>query len=598
MPKRAQTKNEWFVGIETGGTSTKWVAWNHATHQRAQGQAGPGNFSILQASGMRDRLREIHRALPAHPAHLALCVAGASNAAQRQAIEQISRQLWPRLSTLIVTEDTSSAFELCHGDGPGIMVICGTGSNVVGRRGDRQQKAAGWGHLFGDPGSAYDVARRGWSHAFATLDRTGRPGSLGRALLDAAGIPSLQEAVAVLYAQQGKAELARYAQVVWKLAAGGHRAARRITLEALTPLAQAVGHLSRRLRLDAPRVGMVGGVFTHHPYAAHLFRKLVREVCPGATFSHPKTPTVEGALRLAVRYATPHLTPKFQPLPPLVDLPSLELIRTLPTEQRNPRSRHLDRRSIPDLVKLFVEEESCIQAALRQAQPALIRAARLISERVRAGGRLIYVGAGTSGRLGVLDASEIPPTFGLEPGRVLGILAGGREAMFTAQEGAEDDTQAGAQVCRDLEVHAGDVVVGITASGRTPFVHGALQAAHRRKAATVFITCAPGVSIPQPAPQVRVDLPTGPEILTGSTRLKAGTATKCALNLLSTIAMIRSGLVHDNLMTHVQPTNSKLRARAVSLVMTLLHVDAAEAVDRLSRCGWSVRKALTSERIP
>ncbi|HMO66946.1 MAG TPA: N-acetylmuramic acid 6-phosphate etherase, partial [Verrucomicrobiota bacterium] len=222
----------------------------------------------------------------------------------------------------------------------------------------------------------------------------------------------------------------------------------------------------------------------------------------------------------------------------------------------------------------------------------LQRALRRIVRALKGGGRLFYAGAGTSGRLGILDASECPPTFRTPPEMVQAIMAGGRDAVFRAVEGAEDDEGAGGAAVRFRGVRRGDVLVGIAASGRTPFVWGALDAARARGAATVLLCFNPRVVIPRgrrPAVVIAADL--GPEVLTGSTRLKAGTATKLALNLFSTLAMVRLGKVVANLMVDVNPSNEKLRDRAVRIVRELAGADEAAARAALEAEGWVVQAA-------
>ena len=261
------------------------------------------------------------------------------------------------------------------------------------------------------------------------------------------------------------------------------------------------------------------------------------------------------------------------------------------TEQRNPRSRGLDKRSISSLVDLFIKEERYVEKALAAQRVPIARAATLVAEKLSTGGRLFYIGAGTSGRLGVVDASEMPTTFNVPPEQVQAIMAGGAAAVFLGQEGAEDarDTSVNELKARGLTKR--DVVCGIAASGQTPFVLGALDYARDLGAGTILLTCNPKRSIRVPV-GVEIDLPTGPEIVTGSTRLKAGTATKLVLNMLSTIAMVRLGRVRDNLMINVQATNDKLRARAVRLVQALTQGNAAEAQAALEKKGWRVNAAV------
>jgi N-acetylmuramic acid 6-phosphate etherase len=215
-----------------------------------------------------------------------------------------------------------------------------------------------------------------------------------------------------------------------------------------------------------------------------------------------------------------------------------------------------------------------------------------VSTALRDGGRLFYIGAGTSGRLGVLDASEIPPTFGAPPELVQGIIAGGAEALHRAVEGAEDQPEAGALAVLERGVRAGDVLCGIAASGRTPFVLGALARARQLGARTVLLTCNPARQRAVPSWDAEIDLPVGPEIITGSTRLKAGTATKVTLNLLSTCAMIRLGRVRGNSMVDLHISNAKLRDRGVRLISATLGLAYEEARARLERAGWNVRACL------
>jgi N-acetylmuramic acid 6-phosphate etherase len=251
----------------------------------------------------------------------------------------------------------------------------------------------------------------------------------------------------------------------------------------------------------------------------------------------------------------------------------------------------MDELGTPELVELFIREEEEVSGALEEARGALVAAVDLVSAALLAGGRLFYTGAGTSGRLGVLDASEIPPTFGAPPELVQGIIAGGVNALHSAAEGAEDQPEAGELAVAGRGVRAGDVVCGIAASGRTPFVLGTLRRARALGAKTILLTCNPARKRME-AWDVEIDLATGPELVTGSTRLKAGTATKVALNILSTCAMVRLGKVRGNLMIDVRATNTKLRDRAMRLVSELRGCSYAEARARLINAGWSVREAL------
>ena len=261
------------------------------------------------------------------------------------------------------------------------------------------------------------------------------------------------------------------------------------------------------------------------------------------------------------------------------------------TEQVNPNSLNLDRLASLELVELFNSEDQKAVAAVAGAKNELAQAIDMTAARLRQGGRLFYIGAGTSGRLGVLDAAECPPTFCTPPELVQGIIAGGAGALVRSSEDLEDRAQDGAGAIAQRQITQLDVVVGITAGGTTPFVHGALRAARQRGAATIFIACVPRSQVPFEA-DVDIRLLTGPEILAGSTRLKAGTATKLALNILSTCVMVGLGKVYGNRMVDVAVTNHKLRDRALGILQDLTGLSRDAAGFLLERSGKWVKLAL------
>lgn len=266
----------------------------------------------------------------------------------------------------------------------------------------------------------------------------------------------------------------------------------------------------------------------------------------------------------------------------------------LPTERPNPASRRLDRLTPLAIARLMNRDDRGAVRAVGRAAAPLARAVELTARALARGGRLVFVGAGTSGRLGVLEAAECPPTFGTPPALVQAVMAGGRSSVFRAREGAEDDAADGARQVR-RRARRGDVVVGVAASGVTPFVRGALAEARRRGAATVLVTCNPGIS--RSAARVVVPLAVGPEILAGSTRLKAGTATKLALNTLTTAVFVRLGKVHGNRMVDLLPRSAKLRARATALVVELGRVTPRDAQRLLAAAGGRAKLAIVMARL-
>jgi N-acetylmuramic acid 6-phosphate etherase len=290
------------------------------------------------------------------------------------------------------------------------------------------------------------------------------------------------------------------------------------------------------------------------------------------------------------------------------------------TEKRNPRSRVLDTLSTDDIVRLMIDEDRrALLAAAREASD-ITRAADTAADTLATGGRIVFLGAGTSGRLAILEAAECPPTFGSDPNRILGVMAGGERAVFRAVEGAEDREDEGRRAGRRLR--RGDLLVGISASSVTPFVRGALAGARAKNARTVLVTCAPAAGLGRLA-DVVVAMATGPEVLTGSTRLKAASATKAVLNAITTAAMVRQGKAYQNLMVDLKQTNAKLKDRArrivaeaagvsrahadrllrqageevkTAIVMSRLGVDAKAARRHLARAGGHVRKALSTKQ--
>jgi len=274
-------------------------------------------------------------------------------------------------------------------------------------------------------------------------------------------------------------------------------------------------------------------------------------------------------------------------------------LAALATEARNPASTHLDELSTLDMLTLINAEDATVAAAVHAELPAIARAVDAIAERFAHGGRLFYIGAGTSGRLGVLDASECPPTFSVPADLVQGLIAGGDRALRLSSEHSEDSPQQGAA---DLAAAGfategrSDILVGIAASGRTPYVLGAIGYARQLGALTIGLSCVPGSALAQAA-DIAITPATGPEVLTGSTRLKAGTATKLVLNMISTGVMVRTGATYGNLMVNMRPTNAKLVDRAQRIIAEIVGCDAAAAARLLADSGNNVKTAIVMGKL-
>ena len=269
--------------------------------------------------------------------------------------------------------------------------------------------------------------------------------------------------------------------------------------------------------------------------------------------------------------------------------------QSLPTEQINPVSLAIDKAPTGDIIDMVVNEDKKVVAAVQREKEKIAHGVEIVTEALRKNGRVIFVGAGTSGRLGIVEAAEMPPTFGTDPRVVQGIMAGGQSAVFEAREGVEDNYEEGARSIARLRMSGRDVVVGVSASGITPFVRGALTRARKAGAKIIFVTCWPGSEL-----QNFVDLviapAVGPELIAGSTRLKAGTATKMVLNMLTTISMIKVGKTYGNLMVDVKTGSEKLkdRARRILGIVTGVTYDEADAL--LKRAKWNVKAAIVMQK--
>lgn len=269
------------------------------------------------------------------------------------------------------------------------------------------------------------------------------------------------------------------------------------------------------------------------------------------------------------------------------------MLENLTTEARNPASEAIDTLSAAGIVDLMNSEDAKVPAAVAAQRDAIAHAIEVIADRMRTGGRLIYIGAGTSGRLGVLDASECPPTFNTDPSQVVGLIAGGQKAMFRAVEGAEDSPETAVDDLKKLDLSSKDVLVGIATSGRTPYVIGGLEYARSIGACAIGLSCNADAALARSADLTIIPV-VGPEVISGSTRLKAGTATKMVLNMLTTGAMVLLGKTYGNLMVDLRATNTKLTFRTRRIVSALTDLSEADAQTLLDRCGGELKTAVVA----
>jgi len=266
-------------------------------------------------------------------------------------------------------------------------------------------------------------------------------------------------------------------------------------------------------------------------------------------------------------------------------------LKKLDTEQRNASTKEIDLADSLEIARLINNEDKKVAVEVEKRLPEIAEAIDLIKEAFEVGGRLLYAGAGTSGRLGILDASECPPTFGSDPSQVVGLIAGGKDAVFEAQEGAEDFEENGREALHEIDLRSNDIVCGLAASGRTPYVHGALKEAREKGCHTIFVTTVPGSQITIDV-DVLIDIPVGPEVIMGSTRMKSATAQKMVLNMLTTGAMIRLGKVYENVMVDLQLSNKKLKERSKRIIMMFTNLNYDGASELLKSAGGHVKTAL------
>jgi N-acetylmuramic acid 6-phosphate etherase len=588
---------ERILGVEGGGTKTAWVLVEAVTSDSDAGT----EFRILDQaklppSNLRlttpERLREIFAELPKQVDRAGVFLAGCSTEEDRRSLALICRDIWPKAKIVTGSDrDSGLAAALDHGDG--IVVNAGSGSSVTGRRSDRIERAGGWGHILGDTGGGYFLSIEALRLILREYDLHRGEMQFTAKILHALSLNNLDELVR--WAQTAdKMEIAMLAPVVFEAAAGGDARVNEIVEEGARVLCGYTEAVASRLHLLAPKVALMGGLFYRDSIYTHAFRRRLKKNLPDARVTVAERPPEFGAAWLAAEKVD-HVA--FQSK---LSEKEIEDLAAALTEQRNPRSENLEKMSARQLAELFVEEEKFVEDALRGATGDLARAIEIVTESLRNHGRLFYVGAGSSGRIGVLDASEIPPTFSASPDLVQGIIAGGTNALYRSVEGAEDEESAGTLALRERGIKNGDVVIGITASGRTPFVLGALSHAKSLGTKTILLTCNPAVAgvvergAPQPAAAATnidlvITLAVGPEILTGSTRLKAGTATKAALNIISTGAMVALGKVRGNLMIDLHTNSAKLRDRAVRVVVDLAKCDYESARRKLEAADWNLR---------
>ena len=599
----AEKQKQSYLGIETGATHTSVLLADAHQKVLTRFDLGPANLRLCTDAELSGLFQSIQNQTGS-PVSVALGMAGLRTELDRKRVMKIARTVWMKVSVYATSDletPLAAAGPLQDLFGARVLLLSGTGSCAYGRnREGKTAKFGGRGHILGDQGSACDIALAALRRIVYQHDLKAQFPPLGEVVLRVLQlndpddlIPWTQEAE--------KHEIAQLAMTVFEESRKGDALALEVIIAAAGKLADMAMHCAEQLVDKGSHVQflLAGSVLLKQRAFAAMVSRRLHDLWPKCRVIRLKKESVWGAVALAKEHSVeePEQFGGFQVAShqPMKEIVSLASLAEAPTEQRNPRSLHLDTMPVSEAIELIIaENELCIHAIRDQREEIQWTVERII-EAFKTGGRLFYVGAGTSGRLGVLDASECPPTFRVSPDQVQGIIAGGRRAIWSAVEGAEDDYEGGGVTVKNRGLRSGDVLIGIAASGRTPFVWGALHEAKRLGAATVMLAFNPNMKVKakhQPDKMILVN--TGPEVLTGSTRLKAGTATKVILNILTTLAMVHTGKVISNLMIDMNPSNVKLRDRAVRMVREITGRDEAAVKLALEKAYWVVKAAVTA----
>lgn len=635
----------YVLAVDGGGTRTLAVVANLDGKILSTADAGPAN---IHATSLDDAFEALKVAAydacwaagigPGDIGAACFGLAGAGRPEDQKVYCAMLRRLSLACSPKLLT-DGEIALDAATRGGPGVILISGTGSVCLGRgRDGRILRSGGHGPVVGDEGSGYDIGRNALSAGLRAADGRGAPTLLSEVLSGRLGAGPIHELPVLLRRQLDRPAIAALAHAVLDAAyVKGDAVALGIAARAASDIAELALSVISRLGCVVP-VHLSGGVFAGSPAFAREVSSLIGgvfpETCPNlleimpvaGAFWHAVHELGEGpadlsgfrfssmAGRLAdggqatrdhatADHATADHAAGHQAAadPPAGDYaaadpaaPEQTAPAALPvTEHSNPRSQGLGSMASIEIVRLMNSEDACVAPAVGKCLAQVARAVDWAAESLRRGGRLVYVGAGTSGRLATLDAAECTPTFGMPPGKVIAVIAGGASAVTSSVEGAEDDEAQGTASMDELGVCPLDTVVGIAASGSTPFTVAAVKRAKQLGAKTVALTSAPG-SVLAEAASLAICPVVGPEILTGSTRLKSGTSHKMVLNMISTGAMVLCGKAYGNWMVDLEPSNQKLRARAVRIVAGACGVDQEQAAMYLDAADNDVKAAVTA----
>lgn len=581
-----------IVAIDGGSTQTRAGRYN-ASREFCDEAADSGTNPLNTSVGFAAREIAALAARLCGNVSIDVLAAGISGAAQAAIRNELATRLvrLVHVRRVVVTNDLQALLLANAPNEAAVVVVAGTGSSVCVQKKDGTNNIIGGrGPVFGDDGGAYGVSVAGLRAAAAYLDAGGPATQLVEDLPKACGAPDFRE-LSQWSLRASKREIAALAQVVLDAADAGDEVATSCVTRQAAALAAQVNHGIHASNLPPDvRVLITGGLFSESKRFRKEFEAAMRENASKVRIERPQLEGHRAVLELAFLNHAPHTVTE-------VLATSLAGRSGLsPTEAPLENVAPIDRLAPRGIVDLMHGQDAEALQAVAFAADVIASLIETAAEKIQAGGRIVYVGAGTSGRLGVLDAAECPPTFGVEPARVIALIAGGEAALKQSIEGAEDDPHQGKADLRSIAppVSQNDVVIGISASGSAPYVLAALDEAKRLGAATALVCCNPLVACDA---DVVVAMDTGPEVVTGSTRLKAGGATKLVLNMVSTGAMALSGFVYDGLMVEMRPVNAKLRRRAERIVTKLAGVAPDRAAALLKESQGRISLAVVMARL-
>ena len=573
-----------YLAIEAGGTASQAGSYNAEGRLLRKASAGPANPLSCGLHASIRTLVELAKEILEQEDGLLTVAAAVSGAAHPELRQQMADALATALtaSRVAVSDDLRPLLFANAGTSPAILAIAGTGASVLYQTESDSFVLGARGVLFGDDGSSFAIAVRALRSAAWAIDGIGLDTCLTQKLPQALGLKDLAGVVPWSHHAK-KHEIASLSVAVHEAAMDGDDVAREIIKLEARALAALVKAGAERINQPGDTaVYLHGGLFEKSEIYLNEFKSALKKCAAVREILFPPIKGHRAVLAMAMTESLPpHLHAALsgtEGLPP--SLP--------PTEQRH-EQEPIDGLSSFELVRRMNEEDATVAAVVARSAMMMSRVIDRAGDALRGGGRIVYLGAGTSGRLGVLDASECPPTFGVPPDRVVALMAGGDKALRESVEGAEDDEDAAKADVQSIRVNEKDIVIGIAASGTTPYVLAGLRAAAANGAYTVLLCCNPSAHVKA---DVVIALDTGPEALAGSTRLKAGTATKMALNMISTGAMARAGRIHEGFMVNMRPSNAKLRKRAGRMIAALTGLDEPTALGVLESAGGSIAAAI------